>query len=194
MKNLLLTLVVFSVLLLIGCQENNITDPVQTDTVNKTNGDNTALKSGTIKLDHILVGLGGGNNYFELNGRINFIHEIFQTDPIPPVPQYYVSLKLSTNATMTNVNHPTVRPMVISGESEDIIYVSEEGIYLLEKTYTVQGENSGMLLVCRFLVTTDGVGLNAVWLSVADGGGTLNKESTPGGTTTFSPVKVNTSQ
>ena len=29
MKNLFLTLAVFSVLLLIGCQENSITDPIQ---------------------------------------------------------------------------------------------------------------------------------------------------------------------
>jgi hypothetical protein len=47
-------------------------------------------------------------------------------------------------------------------------------MYVLEKAFPVQGED-GMVLVCRFLVTTDGVALNDKWLTYVDGGGTLNK-------------------
>jgi hypothetical protein len=54
-------------------------------------------------------------------------------------------------------------------ETNDNFYVPEEGIYMLEKTFQIQGRGDGMVLICRFLVTTDGVGLNTMWLELNDG-------------------------
>ena len=94
------------------------------------------------------------------------MHRIELVDPIPPAPQYYVSLSLSVNASLTSMDSPNEPVMEVTSESEDIIYVSEDGIYLLEKSFPIRGrvEDDGMFLFCRFLVTTDGVGLNEMLL------------------------------
>ena len=89
-------------------------------------------------------------------------------DPIPPAPQYYVSLSLNVNANLRDPSSPTDPIWAISSKSEDMIYVSEDGIFLLEKYYTIQGREDGMLLMCKILITTDGVGLNEMWLVVPE--------------------------
>jgi hypothetical protein len=48
----------------------------------------------------------------------------------------------------------------ILGKSEDVIYVSEEGILLVEKTYRVSNRIDVALLV-KYLVTTNGVGISS---------------------------------
>ena len=73
-----------------------------------------------------------------------------------------------------------------------MIYVSEEGIYLLEKYFDVQGREDGLILVCKFLVTTDGVGLNEMWLAKPEGNPhiKINKAHTQRDTVTFPPVRI----
>ncbi|OGU64265.1 MAG: hypothetical protein A2W30_02350 [Ignavibacteria bacterium RBG_16_36_9] len=161
MKNLLLTLSVFSVLLLIGCQENSITDPILTESVQKVQTTGENLISGSIPLEGLLVIHGGFQTYYSISGQIDYTHELVLLDPAPPAPQYYIDLNLSVIATLTDEGHNAFR---ISSQSEDNIYVSEDGIYILEKSFPVLGRNDGMVLVCRFLVTTDGIGLNSMWL------------------------------
>ena len=164
MKKLLISLVVFSVLFVIGCQENSITDPTSVESINKSQnleGDT----HGTIPLDGILVVPGLGNSYYSIEGDISYTHALVLVDPAPPAPQYYVSLNLSVNAVLTNPDMSGNNSWIISGETEDVFYVSEDGIYLLVKYFPVQRREDGLTLVCRFLVTTDGVGLNAMWLS-----------------------------
>ena len=161
-----LTVVVFSVLLLIGCQENSITDPIQDEGLQKT--DDPSAHQGIFELEGILVVPGAFQSYYSIQGQINYTHELVLLDPQPPAPQYYVSLSLNVNANLRDPSSPTDPLWGITGRSEDIIYVSEEGIYLLEKYYTIQGREDGMLLMCRFLVTTDGVGLNEMWLVIPE--------------------------
>ncbi len=48
----------------------------------------------------------------------------------------------------------------ILGKSEDVVYVSEEGILLVEKTYPVSNRIDVALLV-KYLVTTNGVGISS---------------------------------
>jgi hypothetical protein len=181
-KNLFLTIVVSSVLLLIGCQENSITDPVSVDPVNKTQNLSSTDTQGRFPLEGRLINPGDGlNQYFAIEGSIDYIHELVPLDPIPPAPQFFVSLKLNVNAELRDPLSPTDPIWTISDRTEDMIYVSEEGIYLLYKTFSVLGREDGLALVCRFLVTTDGVGLSEMWLVVPEGnsnqGGSLNKSS-----------------
>ena len=172
MKKLFLSFVVFSVLLLIGCQENSITDPVSSQTVNKDQ--NTEIIRGSIPLSGLLANPGGGfNSFLEVDGQINYTHEKVYVN-VPPLPRYDISLKLDVNATLTDPQSPRQNYLTISSKSEDVFHISQEGMYVLEKAFPVQGED-GMVLVCRFLVTTDGVALNDKWLTYVDGGGTLNK-------------------
>ena len=106
------------------------------------------------------------NVYYSIYGSIDYVHEFFFVDPIPPAPQYYIELEMTIDASFTTPDFPSEINLTVSGESLDIFYVSEEGIYMLEKTIPVEGANNGLSLVCRFLVTTNGVGLNEMWLTI----------------------------
>ena len=180
MKNLLLTIVVFSVLLLIGCQENSITDPIQETGIQKT--DDPSVTTGTIVLEGMLQDPHPiMNSYYIITGEIQYQHTLQYLDPIPPNPQYIVSLNLSTSANFTYLctvcspQSDNVSVGTISLETNDNFYVSEGGIYFLEKTFPIQGRDDGMVLVCKFMVTTDGVGLNEMWLELKEGSQTHNK-------------------
>ena len=166
MKNLLLTLAVLFGLLLIGCQENSIVDPTQDNQLQKT--DDPSVNSGIISLEGMLEIPNQPNSFLNINGQVGYTHEIHYLDPIPPAPQQYVSVSLNVNAYVTDSYSPTDPVWGITGKSEDMIYVSEEGIYLLEKSYNIKGREDGLLLLCRFLVTTDGIGLNEMFLVVPE--------------------------
>jgi len=172
MKNLLLTLIVFSVLLLIGCQENSITDPVQDSELQKA--DDPLVQDGTITLERVLIDpYPVMNSYYIINGEIEYQHTLQIIEQVPA--QHLVCLKLSVNADFTYwcsvcEPEPIENNIVgfISSVSEDIISVSEGSTYLLQKTYRIEGREDGMLLRCRFYVTTSGIELNEMWLEVGD--------------------------
>ena len=111
-------------------------------------------------------------------------------DPAPPAPQYYIDLNLSVRANLTDEGNNTFR---ISSTSEDIVYDSGDRINILEKSFPVLGRNDGMVLVCRFNVTTDGVGLSSMWLAFNDDHG-INKNSVPGDTLTYPPIRIDVIQ
>ena len=167
MKKFLSILAVFSALLLIGCQENSITDPIEQQDLQKT--DDPLVHRGFIELDGILEVPGQPNSFLEINGQVGYVHRLVFVDPIPPAPQHYVSLSLQVNAELMDPFSPEDPIWTIADRTEDVIYVSEEGIYLLEKYYIIRDREDGLLLACRFLVTTDGVGLNEMWLVIPEG-------------------------
>lgn len=189
MKKLLISLVVFSVLFAIGCQENSITDPISIESINKNQTTGETVIRGSIPLDGILVLPGLANNYFSIEGRINYTHELVLVDPIPPAPQYYININLSVSAVLTNVFQSGHNTWTISSESQDVVYVPRFGFYLLEKSFPVLGRNDGMVLVCRFLVTINGVSLDAKWLAFSDDHG-INKVSGQQDPLTLPPVEV----
>jgi hypothetical protein len=186
MKKLLISLVVFSVLFVIGCQENSITDPDSSESVQKVQITGENFTSGIIPLKGILVVPGGGQTYYSIEGQINYTHELVLLDPAPPAPQYYIDLNLSVRAVLTDEAHNT---FTISSTTEDNIYVADDGISMLQKSFPVLGRSDGMVLVCRFLVTTDGIGLNSKWLAFSDQHG-INKSSVPGDNETYPPVII----
>jgi len=163
MKNLLLTLVSFSVLLLIGCQENSIVDPISTKSLNRSQTPDNNINTGTIKLGGLLVLPGGFQSYYTIDGQIDYTHKLVLLDPIPPAPQYYINVDLAIRAIISDGNNS----LDISSTSSDNVYVSEEGIFILEKSYPVLNSSNGLVLICKFLVTTNGIGLSEMLL--ADG-------------------------
>ncbi len=177
MKNLLLTIAVFSVLFIIGCGESSITDPLQVKgPADVQKSDRPLVNQGTITLEGMLVDPSVPfTSYLQIRGEIEYVHELILVDPIPPAPQYYVLLNLSINAVLNDPYSPQDPIWPISTKTEDVIYVSEDGIYLLDKTFPLQDRSDGMVLVCRFLVTTDGVGLSEMWLAIPED--TFNKSS-----------------
>jgi len=174
MKNLLLTLVTFSVLLLIGCQENSIVDPIQDTGLQKN--DDPSVKNGSMRLEGLILDRTVPfTNYLSINGAIEYVHELIV--PVSQAPQYYVSLNLNVNAELSNPSTPEVPVWTISEQTEDLLYVSEDGIYLLEKTFQIQGREDGMVLKCRFLVTTDGIGLNQMWLALSNDNSSIHSQN-----------------
>ena len=172
MKKLFLTLVTFSLLFVIGCQENSITDPITVEPTNKVQQTDPS-NQGTITLERMLTDpYPVMNSYFIINGAIEYEHTLVYLDPIPPNPQYVVSLNLSVTADLTyfcTVCEPQTSDVsvgTISNESNDEISISiwEDEIFSLEKSFPIQGREDGMVLVCNFLVTTNSVELNEMWL------------------------------
>ena len=174
MKKLFLTTVIFSVLVIIGCQENSITDPIKVEPTSKVQQTDLS-NQGTITLEGMLADPNPvTNSYYIINGEIQYQHTLIFLDPIPPNLQYSIALNLSVTADFKNfctACEPQISELsdgTISIETNDNVYVSDDGISLLEKTFPIQGREDGMVLVCRFLVTTDGVGLNEMWLELPD--------------------------
>ncbi|NNJ51948.1 MAG: hypothetical protein HKP17_02165 [Ignavibacteriaceae bacterium] len=168
MKNLFLTMAFFLVLLLIGCQENSITDPVSDDSLKKDVTSDT-YHQGAILLERVLQDPNNVmNSYFLIQGEIEYEHELVYLDPIPPAPQFYVSLNLSIEAELSDINAPNGPVWMISGEATDLIYEFDGGTYTLTKTFSIQGREDGMYLVCRFIVSANGIELDTISLGLAD--------------------------
>jgi len=187
MKKLLFTISIFTILLITGCRENSINDATSNESSNKIQSLESTVTGGSFPLDGVLLFPGSAKSYYSIEGDISYTHTLVLVDPIPPAPQYYVSLDLSINAVLTDLNG--TNSWIISEVTHDICYVSEEGIYLLEKSFSIQENTNGLTLVCRFLVTTDGVGLNAMWLSF--GSDIHTNKNAPGDTITYPPVTLN---
>ncbi len=178
MKKLLFSLVFFSVLFVIGCQENSTTDPVQFDQkgdIQKTS--DPLVNSGIITLEGMLQNpYPVMNSYYIIDGEIQYQQTLQILDPIPPNPQFLISLDLSITANLTDFctvcEPPTTGISVgtISIETNNIIYMSEDadGSYLLEKSFPIQGRTDGMVLMCRFNLTTSSIELAAMWLKLPD--------------------------
>lgn len=174
MKQLLFSLVFFSVLLVIGCQENSITDPVSTESINKDQNPGPYLHD-FISLAQMLSDPHPiGNSYYIISGQIEYELRMIYVDPMLPTAMRYASLNLKTTAEFrylcTVCSPPGTEQIVgfISDVSEEFVPLGGNCVSLLEKTFVIQGREDGMVLKCRFLVTTGGVELSAMWLSLPD--------------------------
>jgi hypothetical protein len=168
MKKIFLSVVISSVLFLIGCKENSTTNPVSSDGINPANKTESNIKTGSIKLDRILELPGFGNTYYQINGIIKYGEELLPKDLGPKTSNSDIKLDISIDAKLINPELPGQENSVMSilEESVNQIYVSQEGIYLLKKTYPVQGTTHRLELVCTYIVTTDGVDLNSMELKI----------------------------
>jgi hypothetical protein len=166
MKKLILISVIFSLLILVGCENNSNVNPVSSESINKTQPSGNEITRGDIPLNKILVLPGLGNEYYELSGKVHYTDEVLPINPQGKAKKYDVKLGIDINAKLTDINsnQKEQNEWYVTKESDQLIYVSEEGIYLLEKVYPVSGRNDGLDLVCTYLVTTDGVGLSSVKL------------------------------
>ena len=171
MKNLFLTLTIFLVLLIIGCRENSITNPLRDSEIQRTI--TPFVTTGTITLDGTLNDpYPVMNSHYIINGEIQYEHNLEILDPFTPNPKYLVSLQLSVSADFTylcTVCSPPISDTIvgtISTETDDNIYLPEEGTSEIVKTFLIQGRDDGMVLKCRFIVTTEDVELNEMWLEL----------------------------
>ncbi len=172
MKNKLSLIITLLVMVFAGCKENTITNPLQDFELQKPkNNHDPSVHTGTILLDRMFRDpYPVMNSFYIIKGQIQYRHSVRILDPIPPNPQYIVSLNLSVSANFidfcTVCEPQTISPSIgtISIETNDVVYIPGEGGYTFEKTFPIHGRVDKMFLVCRFLVTTDSVALNTMWL------------------------------
>ena len=179
MKKLFLTLVAISVLFVIGCQENTITDPLSTDSpgiqaVTNETADKNLLQDhqdvpDIIRFENVLESPYPSNDpgeSFIVAGTIEVDHKVWQLDPIPPNPQYRVTVKLGMDAEMNSTTGHERNPWFIKGDTENTIFFSGDEAVTLTKYYTVAGRSDRMQLVVDYEVSIDGVSLQSMKLRI----------------------------
>jgi len=175
MKKLIFSFVIFSILFIIGCQENSITDPVQEDLLKN---DDPLVHQGTMKLEGDLADpraiFNDNFKHLTIFGDVKFEHRFEYLQDNSTTPQKKVYLNLSMNAEIQDRNSTIDIIWSLSGESKDIIDFFDGKTYnntlddlnktapqkILYKYYSVHGSDVGMRLVCRFIITTNGVSLS----------------------------------
>jgi hypothetical protein len=158
MKRLFFTSVIFSVLLFIGCQESSITEPA--GTLEKTG--NPGGKQ-IIQMNFMIDDPFAGS--VEIVGEVYYTHEVGNSDQFSDL--FLVSVTLDLNAELNDMLGMMHLEWKTSGKSEDSMYISEEGMYILQKAYSITNRNDVVLIV-QYLVTTEGVGIPNCWLELID--------------------------
>lgn len=145
-----------------ACQDNMISEPG--DVLLKADKNSTSLSprttSNTLKLNYQLQDpLSGETN---LKGRITYSIQVMD-ESISPVGLTKISLHLYINSVLDDIYgiaHPEWRA---EGRSDDVFFLSEEGIKVLEKSYSITNRTDVVLLI-QYLVTSAGVGISKVSL------------------------------
>ena len=160
--------------LIIGCQENSITDPVLT-----MSEDNQVQKKLDPQTFHNYIILDGMltdpypviNSYYLIKGRIDYEFNLVLTDPIPPLPQAYTAIHLLITAELSNFCSVCIPPAaeIIAGsvqEDLNLNLIISGSFSILEKSFLIEGREDGMMLNCRFFVYAGGLKLSAMWLAL----------------------------
>lgn len=158
MKTFFVTLVAFSVALIIGCRESLINEP-ETSLLKKDEiSTSTANTTNSIKICCEVRDPRYGS--CNLNGCVKYVHQIINRT-MNPIGLNEILLRLHMDSKLCDKLGMVHLEWRAEGRSNDIVYVSEEGILLVEKTYWITNRNDVVLLV-RYMVTTDGVGISSV--------------------------------
>jgi len=150
MKNLFVIFSVFFLTFLFGCQENPIYAPESSPLLKDKVPEVNKLK--------ICCELRDPNyGVCNLNGCVNYTFEVIR-DKMGPRRITEVSLNLYMNSVLCDKLGMVHLEWRAVGRSNEVVTVSEEGILLVEKTYTITNRSDVVLLV-KYLVTTNGVGI-----------------------------------
>jgi len=154
MKNLILILAIISLAILSGCQENAVFEPETSSLLR-----DKVPEEGTIKICCEVK----DPKYAicNLNGCVNYNFEVTSMTMDPRSGIYEISLMLYMNSVLCDRLGMVHLEWRVEGKSDDVVYVSEEGILLLEKSYWITNRTDAVLLV-KYLVTTNGVGIAGV--------------------------------
>jgi len=140
-------------LVLLGCQENSF-NPVETPSMLKEKP--TAQQ--TIKLCCELKDR--NSSICNLNGRVDYFLEVIK-DMMTPLPTNLISLRINFQGMLCNKLGMQQSLWSVDGKSNDVVQVSEEGILLLDKYYTITNRNDVVLHV-KYLVSTEGMGVSSI--------------------------------
>ncbi len=157
MNRLFITLAAFSLALIIGCQEQMINEP----SANMLKHQDDQTNTNNITMNYKVWDPVYGTR--KVTGEVTYLHELI-IQPMGPIGFHRVHLIISIDSELENLTSMSPVKWRVSAKSEDIVTVSEEGIVLLEKSYWITGRPDVVLLV-KYLVTTEGVGISGVSLA-----------------------------
>jgi hypothetical protein len=176
MKNLFLFIVAISILFVMGCQENAITDPLFTDSPEVQAVTNVTAEKNLpqdykdypdiIKFQRVVNLAHSPNTYFIVAGTIKVDHKILNPASNPVNGPYRVTVSLSIDAEMKDMEYGS-DIWTIKENSTNTVYLTEGETTSLVKYFKVKGRSDGMLLACNFEVTLDRVALQGMWITFA---------------------------
>lgn len=156
MKTIFVTLVAFLLVLIIGCQENGINEPS-----NVLTKDSESLStSNMIKLNYDLRDPISGTS--TLSGRVTYSIQLI-TEGMGPRASNQLIIKIYMNSILEDRFGMAHLEWRVESRSEEAVYVSEDGILLLQKTYSITNRTDVVVLV-KYLVTTNGIGIASLAL------------------------------
>jgi len=167
MKTIIFSFIFLLTLLLIGCQENSITDPNQVSA--KKNYIPDHILRGTIPLDgNLRTPFHEINSFIAVDGRIDYQLKFSDPNPLLTSSQSLISLQLAVNAKLTNYCTVCTPPETPAGSvsARLIKFINRDAreVSSVIETYQIQDRRDGLVLKVNLLVTTDGIKLEAIWL------------------------------
>lgn len=162
MKTFFVTLAALLItLFIVGCQENVSTEPETSTLMKEEVTASTINNFNSIKICYELRDPEYGT--CNLNGYINYAHQIIN-QTMNPIGLNEIVLKLRMDSKLCDMLGMMHLEWRIEGRSEDVVYVSEDGIAIVEKCYSITNRTDVVLLV-KYLVTTNGIGISNVSLA-----------------------------
>jgi hypothetical protein len=153
MKIFFLIPVVLFLSLLLGCQENPVSQFEASPILKVKPPTEQSIKLCCELKDPY-------SNVCNLNGRVNYVFNIIKNTMYPRAITL-ISLRINIYASLCDKLRMMPCVWFIEGKSDEIVQVSEEGILLLEKSYSITNRNDVVLLV-KYMVTTNGMGISSV--------------------------------
>jgi hypothetical protein len=174
MKTISFAVCLLCFLLFWNCQKSYVTAPedsLQTSKFFKDPGSNMEesppkiiINKDVIIINQMINDLMLGNS--EIIGEVMYTLEIGDNTQ-QPEGLYYVWFSTVCNAELCDKCGIVHLPWTITGENEDEFFVSEDGIYILQKAYAIENRDEVVLIV-QYLVTIEGAGIPNMWLEVVD--------------------------
>ena len=144
-----------------ACQENMINEPVDVLQKLDIKSASPMTTSSTIKLNQDLQDPVSGTS--RLTGRVTYNIEVMN-ESMSPVGLTQISLHLYINSKLDDLFGMSHMEWKAEGRSDEVFFLSEEGIKLLEKSYSITNRTDVVLLI-QYLVTSEGVGISKVSLA-----------------------------
>ncbi len=150
----------FSLITLIfGCDNKTVNNPVSPNSVDKSTTNINTIKSGDISIDKKLIDPIKYNTDYQVNGDITYTEELLRNNSVTTATGYEARLGITIKATLTDNSLSTGKVEIwkVSDENESLINIPTSGSNEFVKSYPVIGSNEGLILVCTFEATTQGL-------------------------------------
>jgi len=167
MKKILFFAVVSSfLLLLIGCQDNSMTNPVSSQSLNKTDPIGSNYVENAIPLNYKLMDPVNKDIEYKLSGDIDYTEEILKPSSQDIVPQIDIKLNNSVSANLKIISSSDIKldSWKISSEADNLVKIISDKADILVKSFPVIGNADKLDLICTFTVSQEGEELTNVSL------------------------------